>query len=75
VKIQKTIEIVNIFRRSEDISPIVEQSIELKTKVGRPFLIWMQLGIVNRQAAESLRKSGLVVVMDKCLMIAHQQLF
>lgn len=74
VEIQKTIEIVNIFRRSENIPPIVEQVIDLKTKVGRPFVIWMQLGIVNEQAAESLRQSGLVVVMDNCLMIAHQNL-
>jgi uncharacterized protein len=74
VEIQKTIEIVNIFRRSENIPPIVEQAIELKTKVGRPFAIWMQLGIVNEQAAESLRQSGLVVVMNKCLMTAHQNL-
>lgn len=74
VEIQKTIEIVNIFRRSENIPPIVEQVIDLKTKVGRPFVIWMQLGIVNEQAAESLRRSGLVVVMDNCLMIAHQNL-
>ena len=74
-EIQKTIEIVNIFRRSEDIPPIAEQAIELKNKVGKPFAIWMQLGIVNEQAAESLRQSGLVVVMDKCLMVSHQHLF
>jgi hypothetical protein len=74
VEIQRTIEIVNIFRRSEDIPPIVEQAIELKTKVGRPFVIWMQSGIVNEQEAESARQSGLVVVMDRCLMIAHQHL-
>jgi predicted CoA-binding protein len=75
VEIQRTFEIVNIFRKAEDVPPIVEQIIELKMRVGRPFVVWMQLGIVNEEAAESLRLSGLVIVMDKCLMIEHQHLF
>jgi predicted CoA-binding protein len=73
-EIQKTIEIVDIFRRSEDVPPIVEQAIELKAMFGKPLVVWMQLGIVNEQAAESARKSGLIVVMDKCLMIEHHGL-
>ena len=72
VEIQKTIDIVDVFRRSEDAPPIVEQAIQLKGKVGRPFVVWMQLGIVNEQAAEATRKAGLIVVMDKCLMVEHQ---
>ncbi len=71
-EIQKTIDIVDIFRRSEDVPPIVQQAIELKRMVGRPFVVWMQLGIVNEQAAEAARRAGLVVVMDKCLMVEHR---
>jgi hypothetical protein len=41
VEIQKTIDIVDIFRKAEDVPPIVEQVIELKNKVGRPFVVWM----------------------------------
>lgn len=74
VEIQKTIDIVNIFRKAEDVSPIVEQTIELKTKFGRPFVVWMQQDIVNEQAAEAAKHAGLAVVMDKCLMIEHQRL-
>jgi hypothetical protein len=74
VEIQKTIDIVNIFRKAEDVPPIVEQTIELKTKFGRPFVFWMQQGIVNEQAAEAAKHAGLAVVMDKCLMIEHQRL-
>ena len=74
MEIQKTIEIVDIFRRPEDVPPIVEQAIELKAMIGRSFVVWMQLGIVNEQAAEAARKAGLIVVMDKCLMIEHQHL-
>ena len=74
VEIQKTIDIVNIFRKAEDVPPIVKQTIELKTKFGRPFVVWMQQDIVNEQAAEAAKYAGLAVVMDKCLMIEHQRL-
>ena len=74
VEIQKTIDIVDIFRKPENIPPIVEQVIALKAMFGRVFVVWLQLGIVNEQAAEAARKVGLVVVMDKCLMVEHQHL-
>ena len=70
-EIQKTIEIVDIFRPPKDVPPIVEQAIKLKQMFGNPFVIWMQLGIVNEQAAEAAQKAGLVVVMNKCLMVEH----
>ncbi len=71
---QKTIDVVDIFRRSEDVPPIVEQAIQLKGKFGKPSAVWMQLGIVNQQAAEEARKAGVIVIMDKCLMIEHHRL-
>jgi uncharacterized protein len=74
VEIQKTIDIVNIFRKAQDVPPIVNQAIELKTKFGRPFVVWMQEDIVNDAAAETARKAGFEVVMDKCIMKEHQQL-
>jgi uncharacterized protein len=70
-RIRETIDIVDIFRKSEDVPPIVQQSLELKRRVGRPYVIWMQEGIVNEAAAETARKAGLAVVMDKCLMKEH----
>lgn len=74
VEKQKTIDIVDIFRCLEDVPPIVEQAIQIKAKIGKPLVVWMQLGIVNEQAAKAARHAGLVVVMDKCLMIEHQRL-
>lgn len=74
VEIQRTLEVVDVFRKAEDVPPIVEQAIELKTRVDRPFVVWMQLGIINEQAAEAARHSGLVVVMDKCLMTEHHHI-
>ena len=75
IEIQRTIEIVDIFRRSEDVPPIVEQVVQLKKLNGLPHVVWMQLGIVNEQAAELARKAGLIVVMDRCMRQEHQRLF
>jgi predicted CoA-binding protein len=74
-EIQKTIDIVDIFRPSKDVPPIVEQAIKLKAAYGKPKVVWMQLGIVNEQAAEAAKKAGLTVVMDKCMMIEHKRFF
>ncbi len=73
-EIQKTIEIVDVFRPAEDVPPIMEQAIKLKQKNGKPFVVWMQLGIVNEEAAEAGRRAGLIVVMDRCLMVEHHRL-
>jgi predicted CoA-binding protein len=73
-EIQKTIEIVDIFRPEKDVPLIVEQAIKLRALYGKPFVVWMQLGIVNEQAAEAARRAGLIVVMDKCLMVEHHRL-
>lgn len=70
---QKTIEIVEIFRPSKDVLPIVEQAIRIKATYGKLNVVWMQLGIVNEQAAEAAKKAGLIVVMDKCMMIEHKR--
>ncbi len=74
-EMQKTIEIVDIFRPSEDILPIVNQAIQLKKKYGQPSAVWMQLGITNQEAAEKAQKAELTVVMDKCIMKEHGRLF
>jgi len=73
-EIQKTIEVVDIFRPTEDVLPIVEQVIKLRALYGKPLVIWMQLGIVNEQAAEAAKRAGLIVVMDRCLMVEHYRL-
>jgi len=74
VNIQRTVEIVDIFRPSADVLPIVEQAIQLKKMHGVPHVVWMQLGIINEQAAEKARKAGLTVIMDKCMMQEHLRL-
>lgn len=70
-EIQKTLEVVDIFRPAKDILPIVEQAIKLREKHGKPYVIWMQLGIVNEQAAEVAKRAGFRVIMDRCIMQDH----
>ena len=72
--LQKIVEVVDIFRRSEDVPPIVDQAIHLKEKNGKPYVVWMQLGIVNEEAAARARKAGLTVIMDKCMKVEVQRL-
>jgi predicted CoA-binding protein len=74
LEVPEIIEIVDIFRPSEDVPPVVEEAIELKNKHGAPTVIWMQLGIVNEKAAERARKAGFTVVMNRCIMLEHQRL-
>jgi predicted CoA-binding protein len=74
VEVQETIEIVDVFRPSDDVPSIVEQVIQLKKLHGVLKVVWMQLEIVNEQAAEKARNAGLTVVMDKCMMQEHQRL-
>jgi len=73
--VQKTIEIVDIFRPSSETPAIVEQAVKLKERHDKPYVIWMQLGIINEQAAETARQAGIVVVMNKCMMQEHSKLF
>jgi predicted CoA-binding protein len=60
------IEIIDIFRRPENIPPVVDAAISIAAKV-----IWMQLGIEHPQSAEKARTAGLVVVMNACLQVEH----
>lgn len=56
------VEVVDIFRRSEEVMPIVEGAIAIGAKA-----VWMQEGIINEKAAAKARKAGLIVVMDHCM--------
>jgi len=74
-EVQKTIEIVDIFRPAREVLPIVREAIQLKEKFGKPHVIWMQLRIINEEAAKIAKKAGLTVVMDKCIMQEYRRLF
>lgn len=63
------IDIVDIFRRSEDVLPVVEQAVEIVTKA-----VWMQQGIINNIAAELAKSNGIFVIMDRCIKVDHSNL-
>jgi predicted CoA-binding protein len=63
------VEVVDIFRRSEDVPPVVEEAIQRRAKV-----VWMQEGVIHKEAAEKAEKAGLKVVMDRCMKKDHQRL-
>jgi hypothetical protein len=73
--LQRTMEIVDIFRPSSDTPTIVEQAVRLKELYDKPYVVWMQLGIINEQAAEMARQAGITVVMNRCMMQEHSKLF
>jgi uncharacterized protein len=66
-----TIDVVDVFRRSAFVGPIVDEAISLRPP---PKLIWLQLGVVDEAAAERARAAGIPFVMDHCLMVEHRAL-
>jgi hypothetical protein len=53
---------------------IVDQAVTLRQSYGVPYVVWMQLGIVNEQAAGTARDAGLTVIMNRCMMKEHQRI-
>lgn len=65
--LDREVDVVEIFRKSEFVSDIVDEAVTLGAKV-----IWMQIGVVDEEAAKIARNAGLSVVMDKCMMVEHR---
>lgn len=65
--IKQPIDIVDIFRKSEFVEPIVDDAIRVGAKI-----IWMQEDVVNQPAYDKAHKAGLTVIMDRCIMKTHQ---
>jgi uncharacterized protein len=67
--VPEKIDVVNIFRRSENVPPVVEEAIALKVAA-----IWMQETVVHEEAAQKARQAGIFVVMDRCILKEHRKL-
>jgi len=64
------VDVVDCFRKSEEIPALAEEAIAIGAKV-----LWMQLGVINQDAADRAQAAGLEVVMDRCMKIEHGRLF
>ena len=69
IDVPDEIDMVNVFRRPQDIPPHIDDILAKKPKS-----VWMQLGISHDAAAEELAKAGIKVVEDRCLMVDHRRL-
>ncbi len=73
-ELKRAVGIVDIFRPPEAVPPIVDDAIKLREEYGAPHVVWMQLGIVNEEAAEKAWNAGMTVIMDRCIKVEHQRL-
>jgi len=64
------VDVVDIFRRPEEVPALVDQAIEIGARV-----VWMQIGVVHEEAAAKARAAGLDVIMDRCMKIEYARLF
>ena len=69
-EVDEPIDIVDVFRPSDQVLPVVKEAIKMKPKV-----IWLQEGIHNQEAEELARKEGIKVVFNRCMLAEHQRLF
>ena len=67
--VPKKIDIVDIFRNSDEVEEIIDEAIAVKAGT-----VWMQLGVVNEKASSKAEKAGLQVVMDHCIAVEHSRL-
>lgn len=67
--VPEKIDIVNIFRKAEDVPPVVDEAIKAGVKA-----VWMQEGIINEASAQKARQAGIDVVMDRCISKEHKRM-
>ncbi len=71
-EIAKRVEVVEVFRPSEELPNIARQVAEMKKRTGRPYVFWAQLGLENEEAKKLLFEAKVDYVMDKCMRVEHR---
>lgn len=72
--VAKKVEVVDVFRPSEELPEVARKVVEMKKMTGRPFVFWAQLHLENEEAKKILAEAGIDYVMDRCLRIEHRQM-
>jgi uncharacterized protein len=70
LELKAPVDMVDVFRRSEDVLPIAQAAVQIGARV-----LWQQIGVVNREADALVRSSGMESVMDRCVKIEHARIF
>ncbi len=68
------VDVVEVFRPSEELPQVASQVADMKKKTGRPFVFWAQLGLENEEAKRTLSAAGVDFVMNACMRTQHQLL-
>ncbi|MDG6900394.1 MAG: CoA-binding protein [Nitrososphaerota archaeon] len=71
-ELAKTVEVVDVFRPSEELPQVAKQVVEMKKGTGRPYVFWGQLGLENDEAKKILSDAKVDYVMDKCMRVEHR---
>jgi len=73
-ELAKKVDMVEVFRPSEELPEVARQVAKMKEKTGRPFVFWGQLGLENDDAKRILAEAKIDYVMDKCMRVEHQMM-
>lgn len=71
-ELARQIELVDVFRPSEELPQVAQQVVEMRRRHGRPFVFWAQLGLENEDAKRLLSKNGIPYVMNSCMRVVHR---
>lgn len=72
VDLAKKVEVVDVFRPSEELPRVAHQVVEMRKRTGRPYVFWAQLGLENEEAKKILAEAEVDYVMDRCMRIEHR---
>jgi predicted CoA-binding protein len=70
-KVGRMVDVVEVFRPSDELPQVALQAAEMRVRLGRPFFFWAQLGLENEEAKRILEADGIRYVMDACMRTVH----
>jgi uncharacterized protein len=71
-EVGRTVDVVEVFRPSDELPRVALQAVEMKRRYGRPLIFWAQVGLESEEAKGILDRNGIQYVMDACMRVVHQ---